>query len=117
MQAVDQLADVIADVPLVQTFLATIARVDDLLQVFDDLDDDIVVGQRAMSQVVDRADLGKGVDDPLGEIGKLLFETCVSGHGGSLRAGVSGGSRCAGMLFGKGTKIQRGEKRKGRMSG
>ena len=56
-----------------QPFLPTVAGIDDFLQVLDDLNDDVVVGQRAVSQVIDRAHLSEGVDDTLGQLRELLL--------------------------------------------
>ena len=68
-----------------QSLAAAIAGIEHLLKVREDRHDDVVVRQRAMAQVVDRADLAVGLDDPLGEVGKLLFEAKIGGHGPTLR--------------------------------
>ena len=61
VQAVDQVADVVGHVAQVQPFAAAIARIDDLLQILEDRDHHFVVRQRAMAQMIDRADLAVGV--------------------------------------------------------
>ena len=81
VQAVDQVADVVGDVAQVQALAAAIAGVEDLLQVLGGRDDDFVVGQRAVAQVADRADLGVGLHDALGQLGQLFFEAQVGSHG------------------------------------
>ena len=68
VQAVDQVADVVGDVADVQPLTAAIAGVEDVLQVLDRRDDLFVFGQRAMPQVVDRADGGVGLDDFVGQV-------------------------------------------------
>ncbi len=64
VQAVDQIAHVISHVAQVQTFAAAIAGIEDLLQILDRADDHVVVRQRAMTQMVDRADVAVGLHDP-----------------------------------------------------
>ena len=69
---------------------------------------DVVVGQRAVAQVADRADLGVGVDDPLGQVGQLFFEANVGGHGGSLPGGTSDAQGAPKHWFGEQKKRQEG---------
>ena len=80
VQPVDQVAHVVGDVAQVQPVAAAIAGIEDLLEVFGGGDDRVVVRQRAMAQVVDAADLGVGVDDPLGQHGQAFFESNIGGH-------------------------------------
>ena len=80
MQAVDQVADVVADVAEVQAFAAAVAGVEDFLELVRGGDDLVVVRQRAVAEVVDLAHVVVGVDDPLGEFGELVFESEVGGH-------------------------------------
>ena len=80
VQPVDQVADVVGDVAQVQAVAAAIAGIEDFLEVLGGGDDRVVVRQRAVAQVVDAADLGVGVDDPLGQHRQAFFESNVGGH-------------------------------------
>ena len=86
VQPVDELADVVADVAAVEAFAAAVAGVEDLFQLVGGGDDLVVVRQRAMAEVVDLADVVVGADDPLGELGELVFEAEVGRHGGNAPA-------------------------------
>ena len=96
VQPVDQVADVEADVAAVQAFAPAIAGVEDLLELVGGGDDFVVVRQRAVAEVVDLADLVVGVDDSLGELGKLVFEAKVGGHGGNALGDRSATIGCEG---------------------
>ena len=85
VQPIDQVAHVVGDIAQVQAVAAAIAGIENLLEVLGGGDDRVVVGQRAVAQVVDAAHLGVGVDDPLGQHGQALFESNVGGHGKILR--------------------------------
>ena len=63
VQAVDQVADVVGDVAEVQVLAATVAGIEDLPQIGQDVDDLPVARQRRMAQVVDRAAFLVGLDD------------------------------------------------------
>ena len=125
VQPVDQIAHVVGDVAQVQPVAAAIAGIEDLLQVFGSVDDRVVVRQRAMAQVVDRADLGVGLDDPLGQLGQVFFEAKVGGHTGksSLVAHFSFSRRtrrprrCPPKHTGKQTKQNRRDATRERLSG
>ncbi len=80
VQPVDQVADVIRDVARVQSFAAAVAGIDDLLEVLDGFGNHFVVGQRAVAEVADRADLAVGLHDAAGQLGQLLFEANVGSH-------------------------------------
>ena len=80
VEAVDQVADVVADVPHVEVLAAAEARVEDLAEVGQDLDDLAIAGQGRMAEVVDPAALLVRPDDPLGELGQRLLEPKVGGH-------------------------------------
>ncbi len=96
VQRIDQFADVIEHVAHVQTLAAAKAGIDDFLEIFAAGDDHVVVRQRAVAQVVDRADLAVGLDDPLGQLGQLLFESQVGGHCRSAGQGSVVGSQVSG---------------------
>ena len=81
VQAVDQVADVVADVPHVQVLPASVARIENLAEVAEDLDDLAVTGQGRMAQVVDPAAFLVGLDNPLGQRRERLLEPDVRGHG------------------------------------
>ncbi len=80
MQAVDEIADMVGDIAHVQPFPAAVARVEDLLEILAGADYDLVVRERAVAQVVDRAELGVGLHDPLGQFGKLFFTAKIRSH-------------------------------------
>jgi hypothetical protein len=80
VQSVDQLTDVVADIAAVETFTAAIAGEDDFLELLGSGDDFIVAGERAMTEVVDRANLFVGANDAIGQFGELIFESKVAGH-------------------------------------
>ncbi|KKM95505.1 hypothetical protein LCGC14_1187600, partial [marine sediment metagenome] len=80
VQPIDCVAHVIHHVAEMQALATPVARINDVLQILRDLDDRVLVGQRAMAQVVDRVDLGVGLYDPLGQFGKGLLESVVGGH-------------------------------------
>ncbi len=81
VQPIDQVAHVIRDVAQVQALAAAIPGVDDLLEVFDRFDHHLVVGQRAMPQMIDLVHLGIGLHDAVGQLGKLFFQSNVGRHG------------------------------------
>ena len=82
VQAIDQVADVIRHVADVQPFAAAIAGIENLLEILQAADDLVVVRQRAVAEVVDRAGRFVAGDDPVGQPRKLLFEANVGSHGG-----------------------------------
>ena len=81
VQPVDQLADVEADVAAVEALAPAIAGIEDFGELGGGGDDLVVIGKRAVAEVVDLADVVVGTDDPLGELGQLVFETEVGRHG------------------------------------
>ena len=90
MQAVDQVADVVGDVPEVEVLAASIARVENLLEILAGGDDRLVVRQRAVAEVVDRRYFLVRLDDPPRQLGQLLLDPHVSGHGFDGRGGKPG---------------------------
>ena len=58
VQPVDQVAHVVGHVAQVQTVAAPIAGIEDVLQALGDLDDGLVVRQRAVAEVADAGQLG-----------------------------------------------------------
>ena len=82
VQAIDQVADVVADVALVQSLAAAVAGEHDLVQLVDRGDDFVVARQRAVVEVIDLAGALVGGDDALGDVGELVFQAEVGGHGG-----------------------------------
>ena len=85
VQPVDQVADVVSDVAQVQAVAAAIAGIENFLEVFRGGDDRVVVGQRAVAQVADVADLGIGIDDPLGQdrqvsLSRMSVDMAVNGR-------------------------------------
>ncbi len=81
VQAVDQIAHVVGDVAQVQPVAPPVAGKDDVFQAFQDLHDRFVVGQRAMPQMGDRAQLRVGLNNAVGQIGQGLFDANVGRHG------------------------------------
>ena len=80
MEAVDQVADVVADVPHVEVLPPAVAGVEDLAEVGQDLDDLAIAGQGGVAEVVEAAALLVGLDDPLGQRRERLLEPDVGGH-------------------------------------
>ena len=85
MQPVDQIADVVRDVGLVQSLPAAVAGVDDLLEVFTHRDDHVVFREWAMIEVIDGAHIVIGLHNAVGNLRQLFFQTNVGRHGSSLR--------------------------------
>ena len=81
VQAVDQVAHVVGDVAQVQPVAPPVAGKDDVLQAFQDLDDRFIVGQRAMAEMRDRAQLRVGLNNAVGQFGQGLFDANVGRHG------------------------------------
>ena len=81
VQPVHEVAHVVGDVAEVQVFTAPIPGVEDLLEILAGRDDRLVVGQRAVSEVVDRGHVLIRVDDPPRQFGQLLLDAHVCGHG------------------------------------
>ncbi len=92
VQAVDQVADVEADIAMVQPLAAAVAGEEDLLEVLYRLDHRLVLGQRAVVQVVHRAQVIVRLDKPLGEAGETVLESEIGRHGS---ARVRGDRRAA----------------------
>ena len=63
-QSVDQIADVVGHIAHVQVLATTVTRIEDLMQVRQDIDHFAVAGQGGMTEVVDRATFLVGRDDP-----------------------------------------------------
>ena len=63
----------IGHIAQVQPLAAAVARIDDLLQFLAALDNGIVAGQRAVAEMIDRADLFVGLDNPLGQARQLFL--------------------------------------------
>src|SRR3972149_1655820 len=82
VEPIDQVADVVGDVAAVESFAAPVAGVEDFFQLFGGGDDLVVVGQRAVAEMVDLGHVIVGADDPLGQLGELVFESEVGSHGG-----------------------------------
>jgi single-stranded DNA-specific DHH superfamily exonuclease len=80
VKGIDEVADVVGHIPSVQAFSATKSRVEDILQVLEDLYHDFVLGKRAMPQMIDAIRRVVGTDDRVGESRKLFFEPCIRGH-------------------------------------
>ena len=64
---VDQVAGVINDVADVQILSASVAGIQHLGQVEQNLNDRLAAGERRMAEVIDRADLLIGLDDLIGQ--------------------------------------------------
>ncbi len=58
----------------------TIAGVEDVQQVGQNLDDGLAAGQRLVAQVVDVLALRVGGHERFGDFGQAFFETNVGGH-------------------------------------
>ena len=74
VEAVDQVAHVVGDIAEVEVFAAAIAGIEDILEILADRDDRLVVGQRAVTEVVDRGDILVRLDDPPRQFRQLLLD-------------------------------------------
>ena len=80
VETVDQVADVIGDVAEVQVLPPSIAWVEDLPQVGQDINNLAVARQRGVPEVVDGAAFLVGLDDPLRDRGEGICRFEVRGH-------------------------------------
>ena len=81
VQAVHEIAHVVGDVPHVEVFAAPVAGVENLLEILAGGDDRLVIRQRAVAEIMDRGDVVIRLDDPTRELGQLLLQADVGGHG------------------------------------
>ena len=80
VQAIDQVTRVVRHVADMESHAAPVAGIHHLLQIVEDLDDGLVLGQRAMPQMVDAAHFGVGGHDAIGQVGQLFFQAEVGSH-------------------------------------
>ena len=66
MQTIDQVSYMIGNIPQMQPFATTIPRVNDFLDRFGHIDDDIVTRQGAVSEMVNRPHIRIGFHDTIG---------------------------------------------------
>ena len=85
VQRVDQVADVVADVPDVQVLALAVPGEQDFVQIVHDPRDRVAVGQRFVREVVEPAALGVGLDEPVGDRGEFFLQTNVRSHREPLR--------------------------------
>jgi hypothetical protein len=64
----------------VQPFAATEARIDEVLEVLDNLDDDLILGQWAMTEVMRSRFVGIGTDNPLRQPWERFLESKIGSH-------------------------------------
>ena len=82
VETIDQVADVVADVAVVEPLAAAIAGEHDLVQFVDRGDDLVVPRQRAVIEMVHLPVAIVRGDDARGDVGQLVFQAEVGGHGG-----------------------------------
>ena len=78
MQAVDQVAHMVGDIPEMQVLPAPVAGIKDLPQVRQDVDDLAIAGQGGVAQVMNRAALFVRLDDPPRDLRERLFQIALS---------------------------------------
>ena len=82
MQAVDEVADVIADVSHVEILTPAEARIEDFPEIHQDIDDVSIPRQRRVIQVMNRAATAVSGHQAIGQAGKRFLEIGIDGHGG-----------------------------------
>jgi len=91
VQAVDQVANVVEDVSEMEILATSIAGEDDFLEIAGDINDGIVAGKGAVSQVMNLSDLSECVDDALGQFPKFFLASKIGSHCEGLLPKYSGG--------------------------
>lgn len=84
VQSIDKVSDMIRNIARVQTFASAKSRVENILDILKDLNDDFVFRQGAMPEVIDAVASLVGSDDCVGQAWQLLFESRIAGHSGLL---------------------------------
>lgn len=80
VQAVDDVADVILDVPQVQVLAPPDAGIEDVEKITQDLNHRLAAGQWFVAQVAGAAALGVGGNDGLGNVRQRFLEADIRGH-------------------------------------
>ena len=81
VETVDEVADVVGDVAEMEILAPPVAGIEDLLEVLAGGDDRLVLGQRAVPEVLDRGNVLIRLHDPPGELRELFLDANVGGHG------------------------------------
>lgn len=74
----------IRNIARMQTFASAKSRVENILDILEDLNDDFVFREGAMPEVIDAVASLVGSDDCVGQAWQLLFESRIAGHSGLL---------------------------------
>src|SRR5690606_26651317 len=80
VQRIDQVADVVDHVAVVQSLAASKPGIEDVLEVLDDRDHHLVLRQRTMPQMIGAVVGGIRGDDARGQYWKLFLEAEVGCH-------------------------------------
>ena len=80
VQRFDQVADVVGDVGPVQVLPPAVPGIEDLPQIGQDVHDLSIAGQRAVAEVMDRAALVVGFDDPPRDLRQRRFLRDIRTH-------------------------------------
>ena len=91
VEAVDQVADMVGDVAGMQFLPPLVSGIDHLHQVVGDPDHGVIVRQRRVAEVIDRADLAVRRDDLFGHVEQPVLAGSFRSHGGSLWSWASTG--------------------------
>ena len=81
VQAVDEVANVVLDIADVQVLPAHVARIENVHEIGEDVDDRFTTGQRLVAQVVDVPALGVRRHQSFGDLGQTFLQSNVRRHG------------------------------------
>lgn len=84
VQAIDEIPDVILDVTNVQVLASPDARIENIEEVLENIDDSLTTGQRLVAEMARATALGVGRNDRLGDVGQCFLQADVGGHTRSL---------------------------------
>ena len=73
VQPIDQIAHVVGDIPQMEILAASVAGVENLLEVLARGDDRVVVGERAVAEIVDCGNVLIRLHNPARELGQLFL--------------------------------------------
>ena len=80
MQAVDQVTNMIGNIPKMQSFPTAISGIKNFKKIFHNGPNHLVTRQRTMSKMIDRANLRIGCHHTVGQFRKLFFEAHIGRH-------------------------------------
>lgn len=83
MQLVDQIPHVVTHVSSMEPLSAAKARVKNVFEVLEDLQDDFVLGERTMSQMIDSVVGRVSPDNRIGQTRQLFFQSKIGRHDGN----------------------------------